>query len=527
MQGLHFGDTEITGLYFGDTEIWAAWSEYDGTLPAQYTANGSVLADYRVYGAAGGVGDVTENLFDKNAKDPDNGYLDNAYIRQSDGATITSTDYYLSEYIEVEPNETYTWVFSFRSTVSLHTAPTVEFLDALKNRISVASHSSQIRRFSFTTPADCTFIRASVYKLTSSNSSLALGSPASYIPFGYEVPMSVQSANEFDYTQGANWSSLSIGTANQRIPASAGDVKTVGATTQLIPRIVFLGTSGRIAASVWAVGGVVTATAPGGTISCAVEFRNSAYNLITEEQKATIFECMLNSGDTLLPFQPYSNTVTPIYIGDDPLEADEYVDFEEQKVYRRTENIFNGSFEQGYYAFANGQRDSTSVIAQKWVCTTLVACNGNSEYSIRAELSNRLMSRSYGVVWFDSSQNFISSNDFNTLANPVIFDVISPPSAEFFSINIAGTTTDTVVRPSDINNATIVNGSTAPAQYIPYLQPTNPPVALPALPTCDGTTIVDYAGRARRCRVGFTLSIRKEAIAHEYAYKIPCWYTRC
>lgn len=60
--GLYFGDTEITGLYFGDTEIWAAWGEYDGALPAQYSANGDYLADYRIYGASGGVGDRTINV---------------------------------------------------------------------------------------------------------------------------------------------------------------------------------------------------------------------------------------------------------------------------------------------------------------------------------------------------------------------------------------------------------------------------------------------------------------------------------
>jgi hypothetical protein len=52
---------DITGLYFGDTELFTAWGEYDGTLPAQYSANGAALADYRIYGASGGVGDETES----------------------------------------------------------------------------------------------------------------------------------------------------------------------------------------------------------------------------------------------------------------------------------------------------------------------------------------------------------------------------------------------------------------------------------------------------------------------------------
>jgi hypothetical protein len=58
------------------------WGEYDGTLPAQYSANGSALADYRIYGAAGGVGDRTEN-----------GYV--IPISVSDGTTSTTTQIYI------------------------------------------------------------------------------------------------------------------------------------------------------------------------------------------------------------------------------------------------------------------------------------------------------------------------------------------------------------------------------------------------------------------------------------------------
>lgn len=77
--GVYFGETEITNIdnlvpqtmqditqaFFGSTELFTVWGEYDGALPATYTANGSVLADYRIYGAAGGVGDRTAQLFDK------------------------------------------------------------------------------------------------------------------------------------------------------------------------------------------------------------------------------------------------------------------------------------------------------------------------------------------------------------------------------------------------------------------------------------------------------------------------------
>jgi hypothetical protein len=51
---------DITGLYFGNTELFTAWATYDGTLPATFNANGSMLADYRVYGTNGGVGEEVD-----------------------------------------------------------------------------------------------------------------------------------------------------------------------------------------------------------------------------------------------------------------------------------------------------------------------------------------------------------------------------------------------------------------------------------------------------------------------------------
>lgn len=50
-------ERDIEEVYFGDKQVFTVWDTYDGTLPAQYSANGSALADYRIYGAAGGVGD--------------------------------------------------------------------------------------------------------------------------------------------------------------------------------------------------------------------------------------------------------------------------------------------------------------------------------------------------------------------------------------------------------------------------------------------------------------------------------------
>lgn len=77
---------DITGLYFADTELFTVWATYDGTLPAQYSANGSMLADYRIYGAAGGVGDDSGTAY---------GYEVDMSV--SDGTTSTTTPIYIGD----------------------------------------------------------------------------------------------------------------------------------------------------------------------------------------------------------------------------------------------------------------------------------------------------------------------------------------------------------------------------------------------------------------------------------------------
>ena len=77
-------ERDIEEVYFGDKQVFTVWGEYDGTLPATYTANGNYLADYRIYGAAGGVGDDSGTA---------NGYV--VPMSVSDGTTSTTTPIYI------------------------------------------------------------------------------------------------------------------------------------------------------------------------------------------------------------------------------------------------------------------------------------------------------------------------------------------------------------------------------------------------------------------------------------------------
>jgi len=51
----------------------------------------------------------------------------------------------------------------------------------------------------------------------------------------------------------------------------------------------------------------------------------------------------IETGSTATEYEPYGNMVTPVYIGNEPLYADEYISFSEQKIYRKISGILTPS----------------------------------------------------------------------------------------------------------------------------------------------------------------------------------------
>lgn len=74
---------------------------------------------------------------------------------------------------------------------------------------------------------------------------------------------------------------------------------------------------------------------PGGTRLIAMDENASYFQLqVGTDIVSTSDWNFVHSRTAPEKYQPYSNTTTPIYIGDDPLDKDEYVDYQAQKVYR-------------------------------------------------------------------------------------------------------------------------------------------------------------------------------------------------
>lgn len=161
---------DITGLYFADTELFTVWGEYDGTLPAQYSANGDYLADYRIYGAAGGVGDatrgtepagykapmsITRNIYNPAATDPNNGYMPNCYI-QATGEPVANSAWHVTEYLPIDPVKKYVIDYAQQGYYT-----GLVFYDLQKNYLSGQSYMGQ-NPFTPTVPQNAAYARFSI-----------------------------------------------------------------------------------------------------------------------------------------------------------------------------------------------------------------------------------------------------------------------------------------------------------------------------------------------------------------------------
>lgn len=181
-------------LLFTQSISGKQWQVYEGTLPATLNANGDNMRQYQIYGADGGVGDRTVNLFDKNAKNPGNGFVNDKYLSE-DGAENYSSDYYISEYMPITSGENY--ALCNAAPLSMYIA--ICFYTAEKSYIKGVPYAVYYMddTLCVTAPANAAYARATVSKLSTNVSfypyttQLEVGTYV-YVPFGYEVDISTE-----------------------------------------------------------------------------------------------------------------------------------------------------------------------------------------------------------------------------------------------------------------------------------------------------------------------------------------------
>lgn len=141
-----------------------------------------------------------------------------------------------------------------------------------------------------------------------------------------------------------------------------------------------------------------------------------------------------------------NTTTTPIYIGDDPLDKGEYVDYQAGKVLRLSENLWD----------INGT-------------TTNQKGEERPGNEFESGYTYKIYNGSNILIYFRFGKQSLIGSDIPAKSEVIVF------------------ATDLLVVWA--TNSSLMNKITAQR-----LTPTDPPVPLPALPTYKGTTTVDYAG---------------------------------
>ena len=123
-------------------------------------------------------------------------------------------------------------------------------------------------------------------------------------------------------------------------------------------------------------------------------------------------------------------------------------------------NLFNGTFLQGYWAYADG----TWVNSPNWITTEKIPCKASTSYTVSADAK---ATRWQGFVWYDSNGDFISTDNLNSNVN-IGLTKTSPSNAAYLIFNIAGyPSANDRIAPSDVTYFQLEEGSSSTA-YAPY-----------------------------------------------------------
>jgi hypothetical protein len=470
------------------------WQTYEGTLPATLNANGDDMRQYQIYGNTGGVGDRTVQLFDKNATNTKNGYIVRAYLNR-DGTVVSESaisEYInVSEYMPVSGNTNY--ILRYGMVTGYYNVPSMCFYDISKDFISGLSYSNKNPK-SFTTPASAAYVRLSFARADVNVVALAKGStiPEPLPPFGYEVDMVSRTRNLFS----SIWEQGSISATNGQNEESSERVRTEG-YIEVIPNKIYsfsrsiynafmnvrfysssksfigIGSTSTIRLI---VGGNESNPMPAGYSFCCFEIidANIKYMRIDDQSNNLATKYMMVEGrytqNTMPDYEPYSNTTTPIYIGNDPLDKDEYADYQEGKVFRYGNNIFDLSAKSGANGYVNDRYLTNTGLLQTsslWYVSEYMDVEFK-KYKVVSGIQSGAV-----IAEYDENKNFLTAHTY-TSGIKITFEVLS--NCKYLRMSVY----------KNAENSTSLNA----------LQPTDPPVPLPALPTCEGETVIDYAGES-------------------------------
>lgn len=184
--------TNFFDLLFAQFISGEKWEIYEGTLPATLNANGDDMRQYQVWGNTGGVGDRTVNIYNT----AETMWSADGTILDDNGNPTASSSHYTTNFTTVKPETTYYLSGAYRVGIS---TTRIYFYSESKSWISRSAQIDTVTTRVFTTPANCNFIQIQVANQLSSTAEWYIkegtSPPETYVPYGYEVDMSVASPN--------------------------------------------------------------------------------------------------------------------------------------------------------------------------------------------------------------------------------------------------------------------------------------------------------------------------------------------
>lgn len=174
--------------------------EYTGAVPVTITADGSPLLDYLITGNTTqsgtptpenpvmpqGTGERTGNLYNINAKDVNNGYVNNARLNQ-DGTTAAWGSTEISEYIPISGDTAYTF-----NGIGSYNAPCYGLYDENKQLIGAYRYNGA-SIIKFTSPNNARYFRFTHIKAATRammvEGAYTTSTMPDYEPYGIKIPI--------------------------------------------------------------------------------------------------------------------------------------------------------------------------------------------------------------------------------------------------------------------------------------------------------------------------------------------------
>ena len=505
---------------------YTTYNEVTNTFPYTIQSSGGGIDNYSIYGKTEnisgidvGVGEVTENLFDFADAVPRK-YIDANGIEQNSAATDDYIATSHSGYMAVTPNENYTFKAKLKRITILDHYITFCWFDSSKTFISRdVNHNTQqyitTYQYTGTAPANATFC---IMNFTGyDNESKFMFVPGStppdhYIPYGYSIPlMNTDVVTENLWDNDDFWDNGHASSLNSNMFGYAYNVSpgTYTASTNVIDNVDTSIASVFVIAAPPNQDPTISSSNNGVFINrprTVTVGENQALwimirravsppqdYLIWNKETFSNYWIMLNAGPTALPYVPHHyESNYDLFIGNSQLYENEYLDYEEQRIYKRTENLVppirtaNG-WKQGYRYKSNGRYTSTHNSGE-WLYDVYIPIDSTSFTFWATSVSGTASGTFY---FFDNNKDYLTNTaiDIDNYNNAVISDLPANATYMQFAFRTYYKSEQEII---DNNYQTMLTkDSTAPASYIPYLQATDPPVPFPAITTEAGYNNID------------------------------------